>query len=634
MNRSRPTRATSRPSVSDLTHNRPSLIYSYRVGTLDRRSAGRLCLVFRFEDELRSIFRKLTQENPYIALELLDQDGQVIASSSPYHVPVGSILEARNSPTHQTYYAGFEYLYKAVKTTGYQGYTGPGWIGHAMVPMHLAFRSSSHSSLSNDPMFDKVANTTEYFPQELKDILDKAKKIQTELDITVWNGNVQIANASNKENPFTKALLGEISKTGEETKKVFEQTVTNLNTAMLERYLEDLRFQSSLAIDIMDRNLYERANDCRWWALTTTFREYLAQHELAPEERSKMGSILQYINSLCGLCNDVRIRPRRTIEAVSNLRTSITSEESGTFMGHKRPSPADDRNISSRNSNRAPFTTMTTPTFTTPASAILPEERPAGSGSFSIPRPQFQAMLDDILPKNEEGEIKEGMFALFVDRRGRVLSSTDESIEVGSTIALGESVLNLPCGRSHAQMIAYNGLYYALGATCSSGYREYKHSDGYRNDIIAVLFRPIGECTMAQEETQLRREYVYPKPSGLEETCEISTFFIGNTLFAVESKEVVCSLMHQELTPILHASEYNLGVIGFDKRMVSVISLAKLMGMEKKYDKERDTIIVVKADIDGQLLHLGLAVDAIFSGPGIRCVDRPLQVTSSKTRTR
>ena len=605
---------------SDLTHNRPSLIYSYRVSDPSTDEAlGVLCLVFRFEDELRSIFRKLTQENPYIALELLDQDGQVIASSSPYHVPVGSILEARNSPTHQTYYAGFEYLYKAVKTTGYQGYTGPGWIGHAMVPMHLAFRSSSHSSLSNDPMFDKVANTTEYFPQELKDILDKAKKIQTELDITVWNGNVQIANASNKENPFTKALLGEISKTGEETKKVFEQTVTNLNTAMLERYLEDLRFQSSLAIDIMDRNLYERANDCRWWALTTTFREYLAQRELAPEERSKMGSILEYINSLYTVYATMFVYDRDgTIQAVSNgahehyvgrkvghswaadaLRLQTTQEY---IVSEFEPSPFYDND------------------HTYVYNACIRDfggESVGGIGIVFDSRPQFQAMLDDILPKNEEGEIKEGMFALFVDRRGRVLSSTDESIEVGSTIALGESVLNLPCGRSHAQMIAYNGLYYALGATCSSGYREYKHSDGYRNDIIAVLFRPIGECTMAQEETHLRREYVYPKPSGLEETCEISTFFIGNTLFAVESKEVVCSLMHQELTPILHASEYNLGVIGFDKRMVSVISLAKLMGMEKKYDKERDTIIVVKADIDGQSLHLGLAVDAIFSSPEI-----------------
>ena len=28
--------------------------------------------------------------------------------------------------------------------------------------------------------------------------------------------------------------------------------------------------------DIMDRNLYERANDCRWWALSPVLREGLA----------------------------------------------------------------------------------------------------------------------------------------------------------------------------------------------------------------------------------------------------------------------------------------------------------------------------------------------------------------------
>jgi len=266
---------TFRPS--DLNHNKPSLIYSYRVSSPDSEEPlGVLCLLFRFENELQSIFRKLTKENPYIALELLDSSGTVIASASEHHVPIGSYLSPRNNEDHQTYYAGFEYLYQAVKTTGYQGYKGSGWIGHAMVPLHLAFRSSLRPSFLKNEIFDSVANAQAYYPQELKDILEKAKKIQSELDITVWNGNVQIANAVGHESPFTKALLSEISKTGEETKRVFDHTVANLNSAMLIQYLEDLKFQSSLAIDIMDRNLYERANDCRWWALTTTFRECLS----------------------------------------------------------------------------------------------------------------------------------------------------------------------------------------------------------------------------------------------------------------------------------------------------------------------------------------------------------------------
>ncbi|MDP1784507.1 MAG: chemotaxis protein CheW, partial [Sulfuricurvum sp.] len=310
--------------TSDLNHHKPSLIYSYRVNhPQSDEPLGVLCLMFKFEDELKSIFHKLTRENPYIALELLNPSEQVIASSSSHHVPIGSYLEARNSETHQTYYAGFEYLYKAVTTGGYQGYFGPGWIGHAMVPLHLAFRSSSRTSFLKNDLFDTVANATAYFPQELKDILEKAKKIQTELDITVWNGNVQIANTSNKENPFTKALLNEISKTGEETKLVFDDTVANLNTAMLIRYLEDLKFQSSLAIDIMDRNLFERANDCRWWALTTTFREILSQPDIRETDREKMNAILETINGLYTVYTTMFVYDRDGfIVAVSNPNES------------------------------------------------------------------------------------------------------------------------------------------------------------------------------------------------------------------------------------------------------------------------------------------------------------------------
>ncbi|MDD2950832.1 MAG: chemotaxis protein CheW, partial [Sulfuricurvum sp.] len=188
---------------------------------------------------------------------------------------------------------------------------------------------------------------------------------------------------------------------------------------------------------------------------------------------------------------------------------------------------------------------------------------------------------------------------------------------VGETLQLPVSVLELSPGQSDAQILPYNGVYYALGATCSNGYREYKQSDGYDNDIIALLYRPIGEMQVIEMESPAQRIYTYPKANGTEETSEISTFFVAGSLFAIESKNVVCSLAHQELTSILHASEYNLGVISYDKRMISVISLAKLLGKEKKYDKERDTVILVKTVLEKQVVYLGLAVDAIYSSPEI-----------------
>jgi len=608
--------------TSDLTFNKPSLIYSYRVCDPESEEAlGILCLIFKFEDELRSIFQKLTRENPYISLELLSPTGTVIASSSAHHVPIGSFLEPRDNKSHITYYAGFEYLYKAVKTSGYQGYEGPGWIGHAMIPLHLAFRSTDSSSSFKNELFERVANTTAYFPQELKDILEKAKKIQTELDITVWNGNVQIANASNKENPFTKALLGEISKTGEETKRVFDHTVTNLNSAMLTRYLDDLKIESSLAIDIMDRNLYERANDCRWWALTTTFRELLSKPELNETDQEEMSAILAYINDLYTVYSTMFLYDRDgTIIAVSNPECSrfVGKKVGHTWAAQTLTLETTQQYIVS-GFEPSPFYDER---FTYVYNACIRNNENENIGGIGIvfdAQPQFEAMLHDVLPKNENNTVKDNMFALFIDRNGRVISTTDSSFDIGSSITLPETILEMRAGQSDARMIQYNGLYYAVGATCSGGYREYKQSDGYNNDIIAVIYRPIGECAMASAQLEMpaKRTYLYPKANGSEETCEISTFFIGGSLFAIESKEIVCSLMNQELTSILHSSDYNLGVIGFDKRMVSVISLAKLLGMEKKYDKETDTIIIIKAEIDSQIIHLGLAVDSIFSSPEI-----------------
>ncbi len=605
---------------SDLTHHQPALIYSYRViNPLNEEPMGVLCLVFRFENELQSIFNKLTRENPYIALELLSPNGEVIASSSAHHVPVGSSLNPKNNEDHQTYYAGFEYLYKAVKTKGYQGYSGSGWIGHAMVPLHLAFRASSKTSFKTNLLFDAVTNAKAYYPQELQEILNKAKKIQSELDITVWNGNVQIANSAGHENPFTKALLSEISKTGEETNRIFDHTVAGLNQTMMIQYLEDLKFQSSLAIDIMDRNLYERANDCRWWALTTTFRDCLSHTQLTDSDREKMGEILSYINNLYTVYSTMFIYDHDgTIQAVSTPEhTSFIGKKIGYnwALGTLSLASSQEYAVSAFEPNIY-YENRSTYVY----NACIQNFNNSNVGGIGIvfdAESQFEAMLYDILPKDEKHTITEGMFAVFIERDGSVIASTANDIAIGDKLELPDSILNLANAQSDAQIIPFEGSYYAIGATCSNGYREYKQYDGYHNDIIALIYRPIGAIQSLDADMPKQRLYTYPKANASEETTEISTFLVGGSLFAVESKNVVCSLAHQELTTILHASEYNLGVISYDKRMVSVISLAKLLGMEKKYDKERDTIILVKAVIEKQVVYLGLAVDAIYSSPEI-----------------
>src|SRR5204862_7854928 len=62
-----------------------------------------------------------------------------------------------------------------------------------------------------------------------------------------------------------------------------------------------LAFHASLAVRMMDRNLYERANDCRWWALSPDLAEPLAALGVDPQDpqaRESAERVLAHLNSL------------------------------------------------------------------------------------------------------------------------------------------------------------------------------------------------------------------------------------------------------------------------------------------------------------------------------------------------
>ena len=67
---------------------------------------------------------------------------------------------------------------------------------------------------------------------------------------------------------------------------------------MITTSLHNVGFLASLCVDIMDRNLYERANDCRWWALDPSFRQILAKDSPDEIDVRELTRILTYINSL------------------------------------------------------------------------------------------------------------------------------------------------------------------------------------------------------------------------------------------------------------------------------------------------------------------------------------------------
>ena len=99
------------------------------------------------------------------------------------------------------------------------------------------------------------------------------------------------------ERRFLEILLKEISG-WRKTKDVFEGAIADLHETVVASLLHDTQCHAALAIDIIDRNLYERANDCRWWALTSAFSDLLSRAQLADQDVEAIGAILRSINTL------------------------------------------------------------------------------------------------------------------------------------------------------------------------------------------------------------------------------------------------------------------------------------------------------------------------------------------------
>jgi len=77
------------------------------------------------------------------------------------------------------------------------------------------------------------------------------------------------------------------------------------------------------------------------------------------------------------------------------------------------------------------------------------------------------------------------------DRAGRILSSTRHDHTPGQPLDIPEDFSALTCGERACNVTDVNGKPHLTGCQVSAGYREYKVSDGYANDLLCQVFVPI-----------------------------------------------------------------------------------------------------------------------------------------------
>jgi chemotaxis signal transduction protein len=534
-----------------------SLIYSYRVTGHDGALLGVLCLCFRFENEAELIFSNLVHGDDWTVVTILDQDGIVIASSDPFHIPIGAKLSPVLDAEHRIVrFGATQYLATSRAAQPYQGYGGPGWYGHVMVPIQHVFNGdASHMLERIEPgVLDCIVHTSKLFTDEIRTIPAKAEHIQRELNRSVWSGNVSRgAAAENGTAIFSKILLKEISAVGAKTKDVFEGAIADLHETVLASLLHDNQCHAALAIDIMDRNLYERANDCRWWALTSAFSDLLSQAQPSDQDIAAIGSILRTINNLYTVYSNLVVFDRggRIVAAANSKELDPAHATLADAWVARVLSLKHEQDYAVSPFLPGPLHPGG-PTYIYGAAIRAPQGHVVGGIAIVFDSgPQFAAMLTDALPRDGAGTIKNGAFGLFVEPNGRVIACSDDRFRPGDTLAIDETFLRVATGAGHSGVAVLDGTYYAVGAKASSGYREYKgQGDVYRNDVIALVFAQLCKVGTQVSKASVRSLSIRSDRTRAGTKVDIATFFVGERIFAARASEIVEAIDFAGIVPL------------------------------------------------------------------------------------
>lgn len=581
---------------------RRALIYSHRVSS-DRQTLGVLCLCFRLEDECEGIFGKLRSSGDWTVLSLLDANNEVIATSDPYQLPVG----ARVTPGHRetgdiVRFAGREFLAVTRNAQPYQGYAGPPWRGHVMIPLERAFATDGQTEnvgCTSEVLSDLRASGAT-FSSALREIPRQADAVQRDLNRSVWNGSVRLSLADRGDSTFAKALLREISNMGRKTKDVFEHSIEELHETVVSSVLHDSQFMASLASELLARNLYERANDCRWWCLDPTLIGRLNGAQGCDEQATTR--LLRHINSLytvyhCIVLLDVERRIVATsrpeyehligtvVEEPWAAQTLAINGAQAYSVSAFEPSALYD--------NR--------PTYIFGAAVRGSQGRIVGGvGVVFDAAPQLAAMLKDSLPRDEHGQALEGCVAMFLDRDLRVVAASGSHVDAKQ---LAMEWIREAGKQGHARVVRIGDNYHAVGVKPDTGYREYSGLGGYGVVMIPigkVLERRAARCDLPQR-APTRSE------SGKHDFREFATFAAGDSWYALPTGNVIEAVDAGALQTLPTAEYWCAGYIMFAGEPIAVADLAKVLG-ETSLEAPRVVVII---RVEGRAKPFGLLLELL-----------------------
>ncbi|NML18497.1 chemotaxis protein CheW [Azohydromonas caseinilytica] len=561
-----------------------ALVYSQRMlHPLSGQPVGVLCLVFGFSTEMAGIFASRHTRNGRANLVVLDGDDRIIASAEPAWMPVGvQVPTNTGEEVALRTWAGRKYLVQTFLAQGFQGYPGPpGWKTQTMVPLDLAFSTARAGVVDTleEPVVDGLLGHSASFCPPLHDIIVAADAVRR----VVWNGQV-MAPTQHRDERALRTVLEQITSNGSRSDALFTRSIHELCDTALASRLSDARFTAQWLVELLDRNLYERANDCRWWALAPELGACLA----APDSRQladEASRVLKHINSLYTVYTRLVVYDRGgRIVAASHAMDGHGSSVVGTRI----EGDTLEAVLGLRDGQQYHVTPLRPsalyggrPTWVYHAAIRDPGDVRVlgGIGIVFDTAPQLEAMLHGALA----GRADE--LAAFIDREGRIVCANDPRLAaLGRLEGLPPEMLQLGRGQGGARIVVRDGQYMVLGVAASPGYREFKLCDGYGDEVLAVTLQPLGPVQEGRAAARRRTQLVPPTAGRGEPGMEYATFCLGDEMFAVRADQVVEAQPASQVHRLPSAGRtHRVGMLALRRdgvvlRHVSVFDLDALLG--------------------------------------------------------
>ena len=597
----------------------PTLVYAHHVAAQGRR-VGVLCLEFRLTDEMPAIFHSIqvgatSDQGDDAVLALTDATGRVLASSDALQLPQGWLLpQADAAGVRMLRHLSRRYLMVVRDTQGFQGYAGPGWRAAALLPLDVAFDEAAQED--HTALLAELAGQTDLLSDELRDIPRRSVAIQSALERSVWNGMLELrqrdagagdGQVSERDLQFAKTLLSEIGVTARKTAEVFAGALRDLYSVVARSMLRDAQSRAALAMQILDRNLYERANDCRWWALTPQFAGTLAAGTVGCEQAT---AVLREINSLYTVYSSLVLFDQQ------GRVLAVSQPEQAQHVGTQLDEPWVAACLRLRNgqdyvvSDYVPSRFYDQgPTFVYAAAVHDPQDAAGPAlGGIAIVWDAAQ-QLQSILADCAVGTGSQDTLA-FVDARDQVLHAT------GDTAVLARSEDVEAC-RTGGRMVNLQGHLYGVGVARGQGYREFRAQDGYDHGLSCLALRHLCERRPMAPAVPL------PTPAAgtraeAEQRVQMATFLLGTHWLGLDAAQVVTAAPDVAVLRAGAVPEPFLGMAQIGARVCAVADLRTVVTADAKpaevtrlADPNRQLVVVRVPLDDGREREFALRVDAL-----------------------